>query len=524
MNETLETITHYLSQRKLENEKEFRRELLKACEKYGVSKVPGKITLLQAFKKLKLEPPACLVRKPVRSISGIRVVTVVTEDKTCAWGKCIYCPKFDAPKSYTGLEPAIQRAKRNNYDAFLQVKDRLEQYKLMGHLSEKNKIEIIILGGTFMGMPKSYRENFVKGIFDALNDRISSSLEEAKRVNETFASNKCVNFIVETRPDFCFEEHVDEMLSYGVTGVEIGVQSVYEDVLRLVRRGHGVEEVVRATKVARNAGLKVGYHIMPNLPGSSVEKDLKMFKELFSNPNFRPDYLKIYPTLVLENTELYEMWKRGEYKPYGFEELLELLAECKKYVPKYCRIQRLGRDIPSTKIVAGYKKTNLREYVKRKCKELGIECKCIRCREAGFKLRDGKRISWEDVELCRLDYEANGGREIFLSFEDVSNDILLGFLRLRIPPDSHREEIDGSTSIVRELKVVGFHVGIDETPASWQVQHRGFGRKLLEEAERISRDEFGKEKIVVISGIGVRNYYRKLGYELEGAYMRKFLK
>jgi elongator complex protein 3 len=311
------------------------------------------------------------------------------------------------------------------------------------------------------------------------------------------------------------------MLSYGVTGVEIGVQTIYPEILRLINRGHTIEDVIKANEIARNAGLKIGFHVMPCLPGSNFEMDLNMFKEIFENPNFRPDYLKIYPTLVIKNTKLYEMWKRGEYKAWELEEVVDLIARIKKFIPPYCRIQRIGRALSAKEIVAGYKKTNLREIVRKRAKELGINCKCIRCREVGFKIM--QNIFPEKAEVCRMDYEANGGREIFLSFEDKKNDILFAFLRLRIPNKSHRKEITDDVAIIRELKVVGHHVGIGNEPGGFQFQHRGFGRALLKKAEEIAKEEFGKNKILILSGVGAREYYRKFGYRLEGPYMVKNL-
>jgi elongator complex protein 3 len=289
----------------------------------------------------------------------------------------------------------------------------------------------------------------------------------------------------------------------------------------LINRGHTVEDVIKANEIARNAGLKIGFHVMPCLPGSNFEMDLNMFKEIFENPNFRPDYLKIYPTLVIKNTKLYEMWKRGEYKAWELEEVVDLIARIKKFIPPYCRIQRIGRALSAKEIVAGYKKTNLREIVRKRAKELGINCKCIRCREVGFKIM--QNIFPEKAEVCRMDYEANGGREIFLSFEDKKNDILFAFLRLRIPNKSHRNEITDDVAIIRELKVVGHHVGIGNEPSGFQFQHRGFGRALLKKAEEIAKEEFWKNKILILSGVGAREYYRKFGYRLEGPYMAKNL-
>jgi elongator complex protein 3 len=495
------------------------------CKKYRLKDVPTNIQILQACnEKEKKKLRSLLLMKPVRTVSGVNIITVVVNDPKCVWGNCIYCPSApNVPKSYTGLEPAIQRGIRNNYDPFLQIKDRLSQYRAMGHLSDDgNKCEIIVLGGTFLGLDGSYKEWFVKRIFDALNGTDSENLEEAKKINED-AKNRCVNLTFETRPDFCFEKHVDEMLKYGVTRVEIGVQSIYPEILEKINRGHTIEDVVNATRIVKNAALKINWHLMPGLPYSDFDKDLEMFKTIFENPSFRPDYLKIYPTVVVKKTKLYEMWKKGEFKPYTTEELVELLAKVKEFIPKYCRIQRLGRDISASKIEAGCKKSNIRQLVQEKIKELGIECNCIRCREVGFKALQGIYPDFAHIELCRLDYDASNGREIFLSFEDRKNNIILGFLRLRIPEESHRPEIDSRTALIRELKVMGFTVPIGLLPKNLQWQHRGFGKRLMKEAEKIAVNEFDKKKMVVLSSVGTRRYYYNLGYRLEGPYVSKNL-
>lgn len=496
------------------------------CRMHGSTGIPTNVQILQAcVDEEKKILKRILLMKPVRSISGVTVITVVTKPVPCAWGACVYCPKGnDAPQSYTGLEPAIQRAIRNTYDPYLQVRDRLNQYALMGHLSQNgNKCELIILGGTFLALDGDYKEWFVKRIFDGLNGKESASLGEAQKLNEK-AENRCTNLTVETRPDYCKKEHVDEMLRFGVTRVEIGVQTIYPEILRAINRGHTVEDVVQATGIARNAALKVTHHYMPLLPGSDPDSDLEMFKTIFEDQNFRPDYLKIYPTLVVEGTKLYEMLKNGKYESYSSEVLIELLAKIKGLIPKYCRIQRLGRAVPSTEVEAGYEKTNIRELVLVKAKELGIRCKCIRCHEAGFMVGHGIYPDFNFIELCRMDYEASDGTEIFLSFEDTRNDILLGFLRLRIPSGSHRLEIDSNTALFRELKVVGASVPVGFLPKQTEWQHRGYGEQLLKKAEEIALNEFDKRKIVVISAVGTREYYRNFGYTQDGPYVSKILK
>lgn len=456
--------------------------------------------------------------KPTRSISGVSVITVVAKPADCP-GECIYCPRgSNSPQSYTGMEPAVQRGIRNDYDPHSQTKDRLNQLKIMGHSSDK--IEVIILGGTFLALDKSYQEWFVKRIFDALNGKESENLEDAQKLNET-GKHRCIGLTVETRADYCFEDHIDQILKLGGTRVEIGAQSVYPEILKKVKRGHDVDDIIKATKLVKNSGLKCTYHIMPGL-FSSFEEDLEQFKILFEDGDFKPDSLKIYPALVIEDTKLHDLWKKGGYKPLETEEAVELISEGMRHVPKYCRVIRVQRDIPSDKIIAGVKKSNLRELVERECEKKKVRIKDIRYREVGHKMKKGLAPDQSKIKLLRTDYEASGGKEIFLSFEDTENDVLFGFLRLRIPDGSFRPEIDEKSALIRELHVYGTSVPIGEAEMEhWQ--HKGFGKKLLKEAERISQEEFGMKKVVVISGIGVREYYRKFGYKRDGAYMSKSL-
>jgi len=492
----------------------------KICKKYNLPDIPSNVQILQLCsveERRKLKD--VLLMKPVRTISGVTIITVASKPAKCP-GSCIYCTRGEnAPQSYIGLEPAIQRAIRNNYDPFLQISNRLEQYSLMGH--PVDKIELIIIGGTFLALDKKYQEWFVRRLFDALNSKRSKNLQEAQRINET-AKHRCTGLTIETRPDFCKEKHIDEMLRYGVTRVEIGTQTIYPDILKVINRGHTLQDTIDAIRIARNAGLKITLHLMPNLPGSDLDKDLEMFKTIFEDQNFRPDYLKIYPTLVIKKSKLYEMWRRNEYKAYTTKELVELLAKVKKYIPKYARIQRLGRDVPATEIESGCKKTNIRELVQQKTEELGINCNCIRCREVGFKIKQGIFSEARHIKLCRMDYEASNGKEVFLSFEDTKNDIILAFLRLRIPEESHRAEIDSDTCLVRELKVMGTSVPIKLPPKKFQWQHRGYGKLLIKKAEEIVK-EYGKKKLIVISAIGTRKYYLNLGYKRDNAYVSKIL-
>jgi elongator complex protein 3 len=451
-----------------------------------------------------------LKTKPVRSRSGVTVVAVMTHPFKCP-GKCIYCPEVEnVPKSYTGEEPAAMRGKMFNYDPHLQVKNRLDQLRATGH--NPNKVEIIAMGGNFTSHPFEYQEEFAKRCFDAMNGSDSETLEQSQEKNET-ADIRCIGFTVEFRPDWCNQEKINQILKIGATRVELGVQTLDNSILEKIKRGHSVEDTIKATQILRDSGYKINYHLMPNLPGSNPEKDLKTLKELFENPEFRPDMLKIYPTLVIKGTKLYDMWKKGEYKPYTEEEFIDLMVKFKSVVPKWVRIMRVQRDIPLNLTEKNIEIGNLREIIHKRMKEKNLDCNCIRCRQAGHKSLDISK-----VKLKRTDYEANNGKEIFLSFEDKNT--LVGFLRLRIPYKPFRKEITNKTALVRELHVYGTQVQVGE---EGEIQHKGFGSKLLKEAEKIAKQEFEMEKMIVISGIGVREYYYKQGYSKDGPYVSKFL-
>ncbi len=458
--------------------------------------------------------------KPVRTLSGVAVVSVMSSPAKCPHGKCVPCPggvEFNTPQSYIGLEPAAQRGRQHNYDPFKQVTARLTELKAIGHATDK--VEIIVMGGTFIAREKEYRDSFVLGIYRALNSfeselDLSKTVEEAKLKNER-AKARCVGMTFETRPDYAKEEHILEMLRYGGTKVEIGVQSVYDDVLERINRGHGVKEVVEATRLLRDSAFKVGYHIMPGLPGSDFERDLKMFRILFEDERFKPDYLKIYPTLVVKGTKLYEMFERGEYRPYSTEEVVELIARAKRYIPEYVRIQRIQRDIPVNAAI-GLDKGNIRQLVHEKLKELGYSCRCIRCREAGLRL---KKFEKKDFELVVREYRASGGKEFFISYEIPSEDVLIGFVRLRFPREPFIDVLK-DCALIRELHVYGEAIPLSSKDDD-AFQHKGFGEKLLREAEEVAREEF--DRIAVISGVGVREYYRKRGYRKEFEYMVKKL-
>jgi len=454
------------------------------------------------------------VKKISRTISGVTPVAVMGRPTGCP-GKCIYCPDYpDAPKSYTPESPAVLRAKECDYEPRRQVEVRLRALSNMGH--PVDKVELIVMGGTFLAYPREYQYQFIKDCYDGLNGRESGNLEEAKSINET-AVHRCVGLCIETRPDWCREEEVRSMLEFGTTRVELGVQTLDDDIFRLVERGHKVAEVVRATRLLKEHGLKVYYHWMPGLPGSSSEHDLEMSRRLFSDESFRPDGIKLYPTLVIAGTELEGWYQKDQYQPYPMDEMVNLMIGIKTLVPGYVRIPRVMRDIPNKFIVAGCKDLALRDTVKKKMELTRLQCNCIRCREYGHRLRDGWKIG--EPHLKRQDYEASGGREVFLSFED-EGETLFGLLRLRV---GGLAEGNNDLAMVRELHVFGSEVSLGERHQG-AAQHRGLGSELLNQAERIAQVEFGARKIAVISGVGAREYFRsECGYSLEGAYMVKKL-
>ncbi len=486
-------------------------------DKYGLAEIIRNSELLEMLEESeKQKYRVLLMKRPVRSASGVVIVAVMAPPASCP-GRCIYCPQGkDAPKSYTGYEPASMRAKRMGFDPYKQVSHRINQLEAVGHATDK--VELIIMGGTFPSLPAEEQKHFIKRCFDALNEKDAKTLEEAHNLNEK-ARHRCVALTIETRPDFCKEEHINLMLEFGTTRVELGVQSLNEEVLRKVNRGHSVDDVVRATQLLKDSGLKVCYHLMPGL-FQSMEEDIDMFRKLFKDERFMPDMLKIYPTLVIEGTELFEMWKKGEYVPLDNESAAEIIARAKAFIPEWCRIMRVQRDIPARLISAGVTASNLREHVQKKAKELGIRCRCIRCREAGHKFYKENLVPEKEEMVVRA-YKASRGKEFFISIEDTEKDILLGFCRLRFPCKPFRPELRDNVAVVRELKVFGTALPLS-IRSKLSFQHKGYGRRLMKKAEKIAKAH-GYEKLAVISAVGTRAYYRKLGYEREGVYMVKEL-
>lgn len=503
----------------------------KAAAKYGLPVQPRLTDIISAvpmqYKKILLPK---LRAKPVRTASGIAVVAVMCKPHRCphismTGNICVYCPggpdsDFEySTQSYTGYEPTSMRAIRARYNPYIQTKHRLEQLKQLGH--SVDKVEFIVMGGTFMCLSEDYRDFFIRNLHDALSGHTSSSVAEAVKYSEK-SKTKCIGITIETRPDYCLKKHLSDMLQYGCTRLEIGVQSVYEDVARDTNRGHTVKAVCESFKMSKDAGFKVVAHMMPNLPNVDMERDMQQFIEYFENPLFRSDGLKLYPTLVIRGTGLYELWKTGLYKSYSPSMLVDLVAKILALVPPWTRVYRVQRDIPMPLVSSGVEHGNLRELALARMKELGLQCRDVRTREVGIQEIHHKIRPYE-IELIRRDYVANGGWETFLSYEDPEQDILIGLLRLRkCSEDTFRPELKGACSIVRELHVYGSVVPVNAKDPS-KFQHQGFGILLMEEAARIAKEEHESTKLSVISGVGTRGYYRKLGYELDGPYMSRML-
>jgi elongator complex protein 3 len=521
-------IEKYIIEKIIKKESDWELEKIKrkAMSLYK-SKAPSNISLLQVYhemtlkekkrifqkagKKISLKKDAeikkMLITRPVRSLSGIVNVSVLTKPYPCP-GKCIFCPtEKNMPKSYLKEEPAAMRALMNKYHPRKQIESRIQALKLSGHPTDK--IELRIIGGTWSYYPEKYREWFVKECFRACNSSLKKeSLEKEQRKNEK-AKHRIIGLSVETRPDFINDQEISFSRKLGVTSVELGVQTIDDEVLRKVKRGHKTLATIKATKKLKDAGFKVCYQMMPNLPGSTIKKDLKVFQELFINPDFQPDYLKIYPMATIKGTPVYKLWLEKKYRPYSDLDLKNLLKEIKKSIPRYVRIQRLVRDIPAQKIEAGTKISNLRQIISDESKKENWSCQCIRCRE----VKDSQPKK-NNLFLFRQDYQASQGTEIFLSFEDKERKNLYSVLRLRIMPLEKK-------AIIREIHTYGKQLAINKK--GFSPQHKGLGKKLIKKAEEIAFKEFSLKKISVISSVGARNYYCQLGYRLEETYMVKKL-
>ena len=561
MSAALQEITELIKTNHIQDQERLNYIKQNISKKHKLSKTPTNIEILVSLPPEKImEFKKVLLSKPTRTISGVSPVAIMTAPSKCPHGKCTFCPGGlnspwgDVPQSYTGHEPATMRGIRNNYDSYLQVFNRLQQYVLMGHSFDK--IEIIIMGGTFTAEPKVYQEEFVYGLFKAMNDfsdlffdgqgefdfpkfkeffqlpgdmydkerehNIQSKLLELKQKTKTTLEEeqvrneishiRCVALCIETKPDWGFLEDGNEMLRQGCTRVELGIQSVYDDILKHVHRGHTAEDSKKSIRILRDLGFKINFHYMPGLPLTDYERDMAGMRQLFSDPDYKPDMIKVYPCMVAPGTALYYQYKKGEFTPLSTEEAAKRISEFYSFVPEYCRIQRVQRDVPTKYWEAGVDMTNLRQYIDEK---YPVKCRDIRAREP-----KGKLINWEKVELKVTEYEASRGKEFFIAAEDTQNDVLIGFCRLRFPFECLRSEITAGSALIRELHVYGTATAIGDEGL---VQHKGWGTKLMQKAEELAR-EHGKDKMVVISGVGVRKYYEeKLGYRKEGPYVVKEL-
>jgi elongator complex protein 3 len=486
---------------KVQTKTELDRAKKRLAKKHGLEKIPKNSEILKRTESERAR--ALLMRKPTRSLSGVTVIALMTAPSQCP-GSCIYCPGGEgmSPKSYTGFEPAAMRAGQYEYDAFKQVQGRIKQLERIGHTADK--IELIFMGGTFTALPLNYQESFVKDAIDGVTGERTDNIEESIRLAGK-SDRRISGETFEIRPDHCSPADVKRLLGYGATRVELGVQTIYDDIYEKVKRGHTVQDVIEATKLLKDSGLKVCYHMMPGLPHSSRERDIEMFKELFENPGFKPDMLKIYPCLLVKrefmlNDEVYGLYIRRAWNPLTNEQAADIIAEAKKYIPEWVRVMRIQRDVPRPYIEAGVTAGNLRELVAEKAK-----CKCIRCREVG-------RVKDDAIpELTIREYEASRGSESFISFE--TEKALHGFLRLR----KHSSK---QVAFVRELHVYGEMTPVGKTGKA--IQHKGMGTELLRKAEEIASG-WNCREIFVNSGIGVREYYKKRGYTLKEPYMWKRL-
>lgn len=514
--------------------KEYGPDLGHVGEAIDEKRMPSNTEMLAFYKDLVKkgeQKPSRVVentlrKMKVRSNSGVAVISLLTKPHDCP-GECIYCPnEEEMPKSYLSKEPAAARALANNFDPYMQMKNRMRALVVNGH--PVDKLEVIVIGGTWSSYNKDYQKEFISEIFRAANEfkgvegiKKEKTLEELQEVNET-AKHRVVGLSVETRPDQIDEKELEYLRYLGVTKIEIGVQHLNDKVLTYNKRNMSLVTINEATELIRNAGFKVVYHMMPNLLGSTKEMDIKMFNNLFSGKEYQPDMLKVYPCVVLKNSELYNMWEKGKFTPYTDLELIHLLCEAKKKVPKYVRILRVIRDIPAEYIMAGSKISNLRQFIQEDQKKNNWCCECIRCRQ----IRN-EEVFLDEYVLERIDYETLAGKEIFLSFEHKTENKCAAFCRLRLPDKDVTTIFSGDlkvlrgASLIRELHTYGQLTGIKKKGD--QSQHRGFGVRLMNEAERIAK-EAGYKKMAVISGVGVREYYKnKLGYSLEGTYMVKKL-
>jgi elongator complex protein 3 len=449
------------------------------------------------------------VRKPSKTLAGVTPIAVMAKPRKCRHGTCLYCPSLNVPQSYTPKSPPVLRAERLNYNPYEQIKSRLKAFQLMNHPTDK--IELIIMGGNFLEYPLNYQHNFIKRCYDALNNKNSKTLEDAKRLNQK-TKHRCIALCIETRPDTINPEQIKKILNFGCTRVELGVQCLDNNIYKKINRGHKVKEVIEATKLLKNSGFKIGYHMMLGLPFSNPKKDFQMFRILFKNSDFKPDQLKIYPCQVIKGAELEKLYRKNQYKPYSKEQVENLAIKIMKIIPNYCRIMRIMREIPPDYLTAGILRIDLRKDIDEKLKSSGTKIQEIRFREIGFELRDkkeNKKIN-RDLKLKITKYNASQGDEYFLEIVNKDN-ILFGLCRLRI---------FNNLAFIREIHVYGQSLPLSKEklklmkPQVFSAQHKGLGKQLLKQAEEITRQNNVKE-LKIISGIGVREYYKKLGYKLD---------
>jgi elongator complex protein 3 len=516
-------IAEQVSQGSVSSREGLERVKKRASAKFGLDRYVSNSEVILALPPETRERFEDVIRvHPRRSASGIIVVTAFSAPFSCPHGTCVFCPggpRFGTPQSYLPRSPGMKSALATEFDPYKQVRRCLAKYESNGH--QTDKVETIIEGGTFIAVPTNYQTEFVKGVYDGLNGTTSATLEGAQGANEG-AISRCVGLTLESKPDWCRPRDVDLMLGYGVTRLEIGVQSLRDEVLARSNRGHTVEDSERAFQVARDAGLKVTVHMMPGLPGATPAEDLEDLRRIFEDEAFRPDMSKLYPTLVVPGTALARMFEAGLYDPYDVDTVIELLSDMKRFVPPWHRIMRIQREIPADEISGGVRDGNLRQLVLERAREKGFSCRCIRCREV--VLREPGLLSREDeLAYKETTYAASGGEEVFGSYEFKKSGVIAGFVRLRLPsPLAHRPEMAGA-AVVRELRVYGrvVRIGQRET-AAWQ--HRGLGVSLMGQMERSAAGRFGAKRLLITSAVGTRNYYRKLGYERLGPYMAKELR
>jgi len=515
------------------------------CKQLKIHAAPTNAELLTAYRKLKLNLPQLknlLTKRQVRTISGIAPIAVLTKPYTCP-GNCAYCPKEEGmPTSYLSNEPAVMRAILCKFDPYTQVNMRLQALQNNGHST--NKLELIVMGGTWSYLPKNYQTWYIKECFRAANDfpkkikipkqqnitKLTTELNIEQKKNEQ-AKNKIIGLTLETRPDYINEQELISMRNFGCTRIEIGIQHTDNKILKLNQRGHTVEQTIQATQLMRSFGFKITYHIMLNLPGSTPARDLKMMQTIYNNPNFQPDQIKLYPTVVAKGALIYKWHQQGKWQAYTTQQLINLIVKIKSITPPWVRIIRVIRDIPAESIIAGNNITNLRQNIQQEMNQQKLTCNCIRCREAGrahINIKTSKHLNKLDntVKLITRKYKVQNGTEYFLSFESKDKKILYAFCRLFLPTISPPFQegvvpLNGNgvvnIAIIRELHTYGQLTPVGQTGS---VQHHGLGKQLLAQAETITKQK-KYAKLSVISGIGVRAYYRKLGYKLKNTYMIK---